>query len=285
MLKNNVKIAFRNISRQKVLSFINIFGLAIGMTVCILIFLWARNELSYDRFNKNLKNIYRVIQEGIWNDGSIYGNQTLPYRLTPVMQEIYPEVVNHVRLRYAGNMLMKTGDKEFYQNNVLFTEPALFEMFSFQWLAGDFNTAFDGTHDIILTKSTAHKYFGDENPLGKTICRNQNEIFTVTGICTDPPKNSSVWFTMIIPFIYLGDSINGWSWESIGYIQLQNNVDITSFKEKIRNTIIDHNPRGDTYVRIQPLSKAHLYGPLNEPSGITFVILFSVPFRNEWVAL
>jgi putative ABC transport system permease protein len=276
MFKNYLKIAFRNFSRNKAFSFINILGLAIGMAVCILLLLWVQDEISYDKFHQNSKNIFSVVQEGVWNDGETYGNRTIPYRLAPLMHEIYPEVENHVRLRTSNGMMMQVDDKTFYQDDVLLTEPALFDMFSFDLIKGDLEVAFTEIQSLILTEETANKYFGGEDPMGKVIRYDDRVDFTITGIVADPPVNSTISFNMIIPFEILGEErINSWSWESQGYVQLNESVNMEEFSKKIENTIIDNRENGDTLVRIQPLSRVHLYNPLNEPESLIFVLIFA----------
>ena len=204
MIINYLKLAFRNFNRNKGLSFINILGLAIGMAVCILLLLWVQDELSYDNFHQNGDNLHRVIQVGVWNDGETYGSSTIPYSLTPIMQEEYPEVADHVRLRTLSERMMQVEDKTFFED-ILLTEPSLFKMFSFEMLKGDPHVALKEVHSIILTEATAHKYFGDEDPMGKVIRYNDRLDFTVTGIAADPPQNSSIIFNIIIPFEILGE--------------------------------------------------------------------------------
>ncbi|MFC1897984.1 ABC transporter permease [Candidatus Cloacimonadota bacterium] len=276
MLKNYLKIAFRNFRRNKAFTFINIVGLAIGMTVCIMLLLWVQDELSFDKFHKNSENIYNLIQEGVWNDGENYGNRTIPYCLAPLMHEIYPEIENHVRVRTFNGMMMQLDDKTFYEDDVLLTEPALFEIFSFDLVKGDLEVAFNDKHNLILTETTARKYFGDEDPMGKIIRYDDRVDFTVTGIAADAPENSTISFNMILPFEILGEErINSWSWESSGYIQLNKSTNLTDFGNKIINTVIDNRENGDTLVRVQPLSRVHLYDPLDQPEGLIFVLIFA----------
>jgi len=277
MFNNFVKIAIRNFGRNKAFTFINILGLAIGMAVCIMLLLWVQDETSFDKFHTNSKQLYSIAQEGVWNNGETYGNRTIPYRLSPLMHEIYPEVENHVRARTMGGMMMQVEDKAFYEDDVLITEPALFEMFSFDLVKGDLEAAFNDKHNLILTEETAHKYFGDEDPMGKIIRYDDRVDFTVTGIAANSPENSSITFNMIVPFEILGERrINGWSWESQGYILLKENANIEAFIEKIRNTIIENTDDADTYVRIQPISMLHLYDAMDEPTGLIFVIIFAL---------
>lgn len=276
MFKNYIKIAFRNFGRNKAYIFINIFGLAIGMAVCILLLLWVQNELSYDKFHENADQIYSVIQEGIWNDGETFGSRTIPYRLAPLMHELYPEIEEHVRLRSFSGMMMKVDNKTFYENNVLLTEPALFRIFSFDLVSGNLETAFNDKHNMILTEATARKYFGDEDPMGKVIRYNDSVDFTITGVTANPPLNSSIYFSMILPFDMLGEKrINSWSWESSGYVMLHKNSDIYAFKQKIVNTIPENNPENKNLTRIQPLSRIHLYDPLDQPENLIFVMIFA----------
>ena len=233
MFKNYLKIAFRGYIRHKSMTLINTFGLSIGMAVCILLLLWVQDEISFDKFHQNSENLYNLIQEGVWNDGQTYGNRTIPYRLAPLMNELYPEVENHVRLRTLGGAMMQADDKTFYEDDVLLTEPALFEMFSFELIKGDLEVVLKEIPSIILTEATAHKYFGDEDPMGKVIRFNDNMDFTVTGIAANPPRNSSIFFNMIVPFEILGEErINSWSWESSGYIQLNEKTSLPEFREK-----------------------------------------------------
>ncbi len=275
MFKNYLKIAFRGFIRHKNMTLINIFGLAIGMAVCILLLLWVQDEMSYDNFHRNGDNLYRVIQVGVWNDGETYGSSTIPYSLTPVMQEDYPEIADHVRLRTLSGRMMQVEDKTYFEN-ILLTEPSLFKMFSFEMLKGDPQVALKEIHSIILTEDTAHKYFGDEDPIGKVIRYNDSKDFTVTGIAANPPENSSIIFNMIIPFEILGEErITGWSWESSGYVQLQEGIDFASFSNKIVDTIVRHHPDNKNTVLLQPLSRAHLYNPLGDPESLIFVLIFA----------
>ncbi len=276
MFKNYLKIAFRGFIRHKSMTLINTFGLAIGMAVCILLLLWVQDEMSYDDFHPNGNNLYRVIQVGVWNDGETYGSSTIPYMIAPVMQEDYPEIVDHVRLRTFNGAMMQVDDKTFYEDNILLSEVSLFKMFSFELLKGDQEVVLKEIHSIILTEDTAHKYFGDEDPMGKVIRYNDNIDFTVTGIAANPPQNSSINFNMIIPFEILGEErITGWSWESSGYVQLQEETNIASFSEKIVDTIVRHHPDNENTVLLQPLSRVHLYNPLGHPESLIFVLIFA----------
>jgi putative ABC transport system permease protein len=275
MFRNYLLIAFRNFRRNKGYTFLNIFGLAIGIAVCILLFLWVKHETSFDRFNKNIDQIYSVIQKGIWNDGEEYGSYTIPYVLTPLMNELYPEIERHVRLRTLSDKMMQYDDKIFFED-ILLSEPDLLNIFSFELIKGDIETALEDKYSLILTETIARKYFGDEDPLGKVVRYSNRLDFTVTGIVKDPPTNSSVNFDIIAPFKVLGEErINGWSWESSGYILLREGVDVEDFSKKIENVILENNSENKNTVLLQPLKMRHLYGALDEPDSLNFVLVFS----------
>ena len=170
MLKNYFKIAFRNLIRKKVFSFINIFGLAIGMACTILILLWVQDELSYDNFNKNGDNIYRVLfqsnnrAEGIWG--------TSPGLLAPEAKKEIPEIVDAARIMKRPRMVIKAiGESKnqpaFYEDNYYLVDPSLFKMFTLPFLEGNAETALN--NGMVITKSIALKYFGTTDVLGERL--------------------------------------------------------------------------------------------------------------------
>lgn len=275
MIRNFLITAYRNIIRNKIYSMINVAGLSIGLAVGILLFLWVQNELSYDRFHENKERIFSVIQKGIWNNDEVYGNTTIPYILTPLMHQSFPEIEEHVRLRTLPERMVQFEDKIFFED-ILLTESGLFGIFSFKLLKGDPDLVLEDKYSMVVTESTSRKYFGEADPVGKVLRYSNRLDFTVTGIIEDPPENSSVRFDVLAPFKILGEErINGWSWESSGYILLREGVDAAEFSGKIENFIRENNPENDNTVRIQPLTMRHLYGPLDEPQALTFVIIFA----------
>lgn len=201
MLKNYIKIAFRNLFKYKTYSVINILGLSVGLTCCILIYLYSVNEFSYDRFHKDNDNIYRLISDRYDASGAVVdiaGN-------TPaVMREFIPEFfgdkveqVTTIMTRYG---VLVYGDKHF-EERVRFVESNFFEMFSFPLLIGSKERVLKNEGSIVLSESNAIKYFGNEDPLGKDIkiiFGNVQKVFAVTGIAEDAPSNSSIQFDFLI---------------------------------------------------------------------------------------
>jgi putative ABC transport system permease protein len=181
MLKSYVTIAFRNLKRHKIYSFINIAGLAIGMACCILILMWIDDEIRYDRFHEQNKNLYRVLNDLNYGPYSQLSDSTA-YPLGPAMKEEMPEVQEITRLLHTRKILIAHGKKKYYEENFIFADPSLFSIFTFPFIQGDPQTALSSPASVVITQDTASKYFGSEDPIGKTIqTQNQND-YIVTGV-------------------------------------------------------------------------------------------------------
>ena len=199
MLKNYFKIAVRNILKNKVYSFINIAGLSIGIAVTILILLFVQNELSFDSFHKNKEKIYRVIAEEKRNNEKI-DMSVQPPPLGPALVSEFPEIKSAVRF-FGGEAIVSYGANKFNEE-VKFTDPAIFSMFSFPLLQGNPNTALTQPNSVVLTETTANKIFGNENPINKLLKINLNdkvESYIVTGVAKDISDNSSIDFSVLLP--------------------------------------------------------------------------------------
>src|SRR4051812_46338312 len=209
MFKNYFKTAIRNLWKNKIFSFINIFGLAAGLACCILMFLFISNELSYDKFNIHAKNIYRVTSIADGPSGKVNLPVT-PSPWAPLMQQEYPEIKKYVRLLPDAKRLVGlTGEEHNYEKNFLFCDSTFFDVFSFNILKGDRQHALDAANSIILTKQIAEKYFSRNDPVGKPLelTASFGRTFTlqVTGIVDNPPANSHFKFDALISMPTLGD--------------------------------------------------------------------------------
>jgi len=184
MVKNFLLTAIRNIIRNRMFSIINIAGLSIGITCVILIMLWVKDELSYDRFHENSDRIFRIITkfgnetENIWT--------TSPFPLGSYMADKYPDVGAYTRYSDAGS-LVKFEDKVFYENHFKLVDQSFLEMFSFKFIKGNKGEALKSKSSVVITESIARKYFGDSDPVGKFLTINKTEFLTVTGVMQDPP--------------------------------------------------------------------------------------------------
>ena len=194
MLKNYIKIAFRHLSRQKGYSFINITGLALGLACTLLILLWVKDELSYDRFHENRDRIYRILARGERLDG-----YWLPAPLAPAAVQEIPEVVEAVRIFRTPRFIFTVGDRSFYEENGITADPAFFRVFSFPILRGDPEKVFEQPMSIVITESFARKYFGGDDPMGRTLKLEGRIDLKVVGMMADVPHNSHLQFDFIVP--------------------------------------------------------------------------------------
>jgi ABC-type antimicrobial peptide transport system permease subunit len=266
MLKNYLIVAVRNILRHKVYSFINLTGLAVGMACCTLLLLWVQDELSYDRFHENADDIYRVVQNIKFADRSATWAITQG-PLGPSLKKDFPEIINTARTKPLEFITLGYKDKTF-DETILLADGSIFEMFSFPLLKGDPRTALANPHSIVLAKEMAEKYFGIENPLGKTITVKIYELgsypFLVTGVMRKLPHNSSLKPKFIIPFVFgkeLGATVDEWGNSFIQtFIQLQKNTAYQEVVSKISGYLFDKPTiERDSRLDLQPLKRIHLY--------------------------
>ena len=171
MIRNYLKIAWRNLGKSKGFSFINIGGLATGMACSLLIFLFVKDELSYDQYHKNADRVYRVVKDFINDDGSRIPDATSPPALAPAMQREIPEVeaVTRIRPDWGGTWLVEYGDKKIGEQQYWRVDSNFFDIFTYTFIKGDPKTALSDVTSVVITQSIAKKYFGDEDPMGKTL--------------------------------------------------------------------------------------------------------------------
>ena len=232
MIKHYLKIAFRNLVKQKGLAFINIAGLSIGLACFSLFLLYAINEFSFDRFHKNAKNIYRVYR---WTEAMqgepAAGDVYLPMPLGPAMKQDLPDVLNYVRLQEAWGESYVKFENRTDRIQLSFADPQIFSMFSIKIKSGDSKSALKDLRNVVLTEKIARKFFGKENPLGKTLLIKKDESFEpfiVSAVAENLPSNSSIQFEALGNYNYLPTtdngkrSVNNWRRSSyITYVQLK----------------------------------------------------------------
>jgi putative ABC transport system permease protein len=262
MLKNSLKISFRAMKKHKGYSFINIFGLAAGMSCCILILLWVQKELSYDRFHENVDSIYRVRSNGI----------SQPAPLAPALKEDYPEIINSVRFSNP-NVTVRHQDKCFSENNFRFADPSVFEVFTFPFIQGDPKSALADPYSVVITEKTARKYFDTEDPIGKVLKIQNKTDLHVTCVIHNIPTNSLLQFDLLGSFeMYTSPVGNHWcnhAYET--YIQLAERVRAEHILPEISDTVMKHCKIVHTPIDLQPMGRIHLY----EEGAITYVYIFS----------
>ena len=199
MLKNLLKISLRNLVKDKAYSAMNIIGLTIGITCSLFLFLYILDELSYDRYHKNADNIYRIVSN-IKEPDNAFTWSVVQQPLAEELRDNYPEVANVVRFNGLPREMFKLGEKQFYETDFFVADSTVFDMFSYEFLAGDPNTALDEPSSIVLTEKIAKKYFDNPvNALNQTLhADGRNEDFKVTGIIRDVPMNSHFRFDALI---------------------------------------------------------------------------------------
>lgn len=201
MLKNYIKIAIRNLVKSPGYSFINIFGLALGITAFVLILLFITDELSYDKYHEKSDNIYRVSREWLNPDGetSLHLGHIAPPFAELIKEEFPDDVKNAVRL-FDLSPLISNGDKHLIQDRFFFADPDVFEVFSWTKISGDLTTALESPDGIVLTESMVKVYFGDENPIGKSLdfsYQGVETVFQVNAVIEDVPENSHFKFDFL----------------------------------------------------------------------------------------
>ncbi len=289
MFKNYLITAVRNIRRNKVYSLLNIFGLAIGMAAFILIFLYVRYELSFDRWHDNAGRIYRVVQK---QPGNVHlGSDRIavsPSPLAAALMQDYPQVVSATRINYVPVAPFSYKDKSFVESSGLWVDPYFFKVFSVELVSGNTETALNEYNSILLSESKARKFFGEENPLGKTIQFNNRYDMVVTGIFKDFPKNSHFTSDIMMPFdaqrTLTNRNLDTWGSNSYyTYLLLQEGADPNALEGQL-TALFKRYSKGEAWedtaeFYMQRLTRIHLYSNINfeiAPNGnIKYIYLFS----------
>ena len=229
MLKNYYKVAIRNILKYKMFSAINILGMSIGVTSCLMIILYVTHELSYDTFHSDANRIYQVGLNGKIGGQDIRVSNTCPPMAEALVADI-PEVEAATRIAQMNQPVVKNGEKIFTEEKVFFADSNFFEFFSYRLKEGDIKTALKEPNTVVLTEVMARKYFGDQNPMGGLLVMgSENKTFKVTGIAETPPTNSHFTYNILVSAVSSEDLKSG--------IWL-NNFMFTYFKTK-PNTSVD----------------------------------------------
>ncbi|MEO8763762.1 MAG: ABC transporter permease [Ginsengibacter sp.] len=207
MLRNYLKIAFRNLAKYKFISFINIFGLTVGLTCCLLIVAYIYNELSYDKFNTSADKIYRVTRSfNTPNGAEVLHLSAVAPPAGPLLQNDFPDIEKITRILSNGNTAMKYGDKLFNEKTTYFADETLFDFFPVPVLKGDPKTALAEPFSAMLTEEIARKYFGDEDPMSKLITVDRQLTFKITGVFSEFPSNSHFHPKILLSFNTLKDT-------------------------------------------------------------------------------
>ncbi len=296
MLKNHFIIALRKLIRDKAYTLINVTGLAIGLTSFIMITLYIRDELSYDKFHLKSDRIYRIYAKGFIGNTPI--NQT--YTCAPLPQTMmadYPEVIQATRIAGKWSIVVKFQDKAFYEDDILVVDSTFFDVFDFKLTRGDPKTVLVKPNSVVITESTARRYFGEDDPVGKYLTveeGGENIQNLVTGVAKDPPSNSHFHFD-ILAALSTFDFSRSTQWMSNNfktYLVLKEGTDYKALESKfpafIKKYIGEDKPEWDQWLAagnsweyfLQPLEDIHLTSDLDgeiEPNGnILYIFIFTI---------
>jgi putative ABC transport system permease protein len=291
MLKNYLKVTLRNIARNKMYSALNIVGLAIGLACCILILFYVHDELSYDRFHKNAGSIYRVVPTFTTSERTMHLS-TNAHVQGPMLKDDFPEVLEYVRFTGYRQRVVEYENTSFSEERFVFADESVFNVFSFAMILGNPEEALVNPNTIVITEEMAKKYFGSDDPMGKSLKVNYDALFTVTGVIKNIPSASHIKPDFIASFSTLGlkpstninqDLLNQVNYYT--YLLLQEGADYKELEQKFTDDI---NRRigamlkqlgGSAVLELQPLTKIYLHSDRELESmqmgDVTYVWLFS----------
>jgi len=298
MFKNYLKVALRNLWKNKAFSAINIVGLSAGLAVCLLIVLYVKDELSYDKNNDQAGNIYRLDADIFFN-GTQFTSATSPAPLAPTLMKDYPQIVQYVRLRNFGDILVKKDNQNIQNHNAVFTDSTFFQVFSIPMIAGNRLTALNEPNSIVIDETTAKKYFNSTDVVGKTLYVDNSVNCKITGVIKDIPSQSHFHFSFIRPMhdTYHDDQGDWLSNNYASYVLARPGVTQASLQKEVNATIdnylakqleqVLHTSANDMkkggnhfLYPVMPLTDIHLHSNKSyefEANGnIAYVYIFSV---------
>lgn len=287
MFKNYLKTAFRNLSKNKLYSGINIIGLTVGLAACLLIGVFINHELSYDKFNTRADRIVRVTME-YNNAGTVNRTATTGTKVGPQFKRTFPAVEEYSRA-FLSQGIIKYEEKVFDEQRILFADAPLFKIFSFNLVEGDAATALDAPDKIVLTRSMARKYFGNGSAINKSISAFGKEL-RVSAVCEDIPQNSQIKFDFATQFFNLGNYVKTEKWWEanwITYLLVRDKKDVPQLQQQITDYMKTKEVRtearleGNDYLtyHLEPLKTVHLKSSLAgfEPNGnMTYIYMFGI---------
>ena len=276
MIKHYILIAWRNLRRNKFLSVIQILCLSVGLVTFMLIFRYVQYEKNWDKFNVNFDRIYRVQLD--WKDGRDFTYSQTPPAMAHYLQENYPDIEKAIVMRENwGGYLSTSPERTFYEEQGYIAPNEIFEIFSFDLLAGNIQTVLAEPNSVVLSKSLAEKYFPGQDPMGKTILDDRSNEYRVTGVMKDPPKNSHIVPSYIISI----SSRSNWDftvWDDQSfrtYVLLKEGADYNKLNISIKSILDQRVEANQFFVYLKPLKELHL-NPNNQNDFIVVIFFYSV---------
>jgi len=289
MLKNHIKTAWRHIRRNKIFSFINVVGLTIGLTSFLLIGLYIFDEVTFDRFHQNADKIYRLVEHRITPEGKETKLAGAGYQVSAAAQASLPEVENTVRLVALGriNVSPPTSNNIFYEDFWI-SSPGFLQIFDFEMLLGNRQTALNAPHMVVITEETALKLFGTTNALGKSVKVDSDQTpFLVTGVLKNFPVNSQFSFNLLFSEATIVNESFSKDWDSndfYTYLLLDGKANPAAVNSKLNQLVAaNRSPenKDQRNLTLQPLKEVHfnsegIEGTLGKTGSLTYIYVFSV---------
>lgn len=290
MFQNYLKTTLRTLWKHKTFTFINVFGLAAGLTACILIVLYIQHELSFDQFHKNKQQIVRTIMhysiEGTSNKTVMTGT-----KVGPALKRDFPEIEQFVRVADPAfsqqKVIVKKGDVQFSEPRFLWADSTFFSVFSFPLVKGNATTALNATNQVVVTESAARKYFGNENPIGQVLRLEDRVDYIVSGVAADSPSNSQLQFDFVASFMSLSAAKTEMWWTAnyVTYFLLKPSASAPQLQAKLpaymRKQSAETEMTGNNFLTYQfePLTDVHLRseaeGGIVASGDIRYIYIFS----------
>jgi putative ABC transport system permease protein len=287
MLQHYLTISWRNLRVNRLYSLLNISGLAVGLACGILILLWISHEMSYDRFHKNLPNVYQLMRHEVMS-GEYFTGDVTPAPLGPSLKASMPEVVYATRTLGAGKQLVNAGNENTYES-VLYADADFFNIMTFPSLTGNAVEALNSPGGVVITERTARKLFMDEDPIGKTITLNNTDELLVAAVVSDVPTNSSIRFDIVVPFSGYEQNRN-LKWDNNSFqtwIQLVPATDLVAFNTKIDSVVEEHLDNEEVHLFAFPLERLHLHNHFanGKPDGGKIAFVYMIGALGVFILL
>ena len=273
MLRNYLKITWRNLTRNKLFFSINSLGLAVGMAACLLILLYVAYERSYDTFHPDAGRIYRVELDSYQNGKLAFKSATSYPAIAPTLKKDYPEVEQTARLFDANSSVVSYQNQRFREDNYYFADSSVFNVFHLPFVKGNPATALRGPGGVVISETTARKYFGTADPMGKTL-KLDRDAYQVRGVFRDYPKNSHLELDLLFSYFTHRDAQTNWGWyDFFTYVKLRPGTDPQRFEAKMRDLVMRYNGKdrgvgNKDELLLQPLRDIHLTSHLNQEAEV-----------------
>ena len=281
MTLSPLKQVLRLLFKEKRITIINIVGLSVSLACALFMLLWVQHELSFDRFHEDFDRLYRVEEDQYYSNAEPYHVNVTPFVSGPVWKDEVPEIEEQCRLAFRGGHLFTEGENKFFEDGIVVVDSSFFEMFTYDFKYGNKEGSLREPNTMVITEELATKYFGDADPVGRTIQVNQDLIFTVSAVIEDPPSNTILGFKVLFPWNYLSlEDRNDDSWGSnsiMTCVKLQEGAVDSIVTRKITEVTNIYKEDNTIDYMVAPFSKIHLYsyfGFGRSPGAILYVYIF-----------